>query len=270
MVLRVTSPDTPRAGYRADGTGSDKATQRREPVIAGTPSAALAGLVRQHDRTDGVPRGAMQVYSVRGVSPVSPGDDSEFGRVPGAAADKSDDILLEGVDGGLSADEAAEQADQALGKIDPQSNFAALSPVTSATAIAALSAARESLPGIALRGADSPREDNPRIDPAQAGDGSSFGEVVEVLEDKEIATYKGALGEGASAADAQKAADQAVGRANPRANFSADAAAVDTSNMSKMRRLATALRPSGLHGASSGAGATPRLQFPTVRATRFA
>ena len=203
MVLRVTSPDTPRAGYRADGAGSDKATQRREPVIAGTPSAALAGLVRQHDRTDGVPRGAMQVYSVRGVSPVSPGDDSEFGRVLGAAADKSDDILLEGVDGGLSADEAAEQADQALGKIDPQSNFAALSPVTSATAIAALSAARESLPGIALRGADS-------------------------------------------------------------------AAAVDTSNMSKMRRLATALRPSGLHGASSGAGATPRLQFPTVRATRFA
>lgn len=277
MELRVTSLDATRTGYRVDGAGSDKPTKPRGPV-AGTPSTALAGLVRQLDRADGVPRGAMQVYSVRGVSPVSPGDGSEFGKALEAAADKKIDTLLEGVDNGLSPAEAAAQADKALGKTDPQSNFAALNPVAlrgrdepprpdvaaqSARALAhgmQPAVERTSADGVAHRG----------VEETHQGDGSIFDRAIDVVERKWAAVGDAAEQAGLSEDEANAEANKAIGISNPQANFSADATAVDTSNMSKMRRLATALRPSGLHRASSEAGTTPRLQFPALRAPRFA
>ncbi|CAN7292894.1 hypothetical protein LJR230_001358 [Trinickia sp. LjRoot230] len=218
----------------------------------GAPQAAV--------HANGLPSG---IALRGGPDEVHKGDGSIFDKVIAGATDKCVAVGEAAEADGASPEEADVEANKAIGTINPQANF-------SATAIAALSAVRESLPGIALRGADSPRENNPQIDQAQAGDGSSFGEVIEALEDKEYDAYKGALDGGASTADAQTAADKELGRADPKANFSAHAAAVDTSTMSKVRRLATALRPSGLHMASNEARTTPRLQFPAARAPRFA
>lgn len=204
MELRVTSLDTTRTGYRVDVAGSDKPTKPRGAVVAGTPSAALAGLVRQQDRIGGGPRGAMQLYNVRGVSPVSPGDDSEFGKALEAAADKKIDTLLAGVDKGLSPAEAAEQANKALGKTDPQSNFSALDPV-------------------ALRGRDEPPRPDANIPAVQYGDRDTFGNAINVTADKQAEVYGQAAQGGASSSDAQDAANQAVGKSDPQANFSAGA-----------------------------------------------
>lgn len=192
MHLRVTSLNATRTGYRVDGAGSDKPTKSRGPGVAGTLSAALAGLVRQQDRTDGVPRGAMQVYSVRGVSPASPGDDSEFGRALEAAADKRIDALLEGVDKGLSPADASAEADKALGKNDPQSNFAALSPV-------------------ALRG----------VEGTNQGDGSIFDKVIDGAADRFWGAVGAAEERGASENAAVEAGNKAIGKSDPQANFSA-------------------------------------------------
>ncbi|MET3233743.1 UNVERIFIED_ORG: hypothetical protein ABIC54_005958 [Burkholderia sp. 1263] len=192
MELRVTGLDATRADHRVDGAGSDKPTKPRGPAVAGTPSAALAGLVRQQDRTDSVPRGAMQVYSVRGVSPVSPGDGSEFGKALEAAADKKVDTLLEGVDKGLSPAEAATQADKALGKTDPQSNFAALDPVV-------------------LRG----------VEGTNQGDGSIFDKIIDGVADRFWGAVGAAEERGASETEAEEAGNKAIGKSDPRANFSA-------------------------------------------------
>lgn len=371
--------------YRADDAGSDKAATTRK-LTAGTPSAVLAGLGQQQHRTEGGPPRTLQVYNVRGVPPARAGDGSEFGRALEAAGDKRVDTLLEGVDKGLSPADASVEADKALGKTDPASNFAAVNRVPprgigrmnredgnvfgkglagdvsgfwgavggrfdqqtrfspqaatlagnraaqialrgeheevnrgdgsifdkvlevaanrwvavgdaveasgaspeeadaeankaigttnpeanfAADAIEALSA-RAPLPGIALRGADGPQQDGPRIDPAQAGDGSPAGEVIEGLEDRENAAYKDALAGGANPNDAQAAADKAVGRADPRANFSANTSPVDATNVSRARRLATALRPSGLRRATTEGQTTPGLKIPTLGFPRFA
>jgi hypothetical protein len=216
-----------------------------------------------HGMQKAVERTSAHGIALRGVEETHSGDGSIYDKVIDEVAGKFASAYEKSLSAGSSRDEAQASGDKAVGRSDPQANF-------SANAIAALSAARKPFAGVALRGADSPWENPPRIDSAQAGDGSSFGEVIEALEDKENDTYRGALSGGASAADAQKEADKAVGRANPNANFSADATAVDASNTSKLRRLATALRPSGSRSASSEAGTTPRLQFPTLRAPRFA
>ncbi|MET3233744.1 UNVERIFIED_ORG: hypothetical protein ABIC54_005959 [Burkholderia sp. 1263] len=231
---------------------------RQAHGVAAQTAGALAHVVQQ-----AIGRTNVNGVAHRGVEETHRGDGSIFDKAIDVVGLKWAAVGDAAEQAGLSPDEATAEGDKAIGRSDPQANF-------SANAVATLSTARKPLAGIALRGADSPRENNPQIDPAQADDGSSFGEVIEALEDKENDTYKGALSGGASAADAQKAADKAVGRANPKANFSADATAADTSDTSKMRRLKTALRPSRLHIASNEAGTTPRLQFPTLRTPRFA
>lgn len=115
--------------------------------------------------------------------------------------------------------------------------------------------------GIALRGGP---------DEVRRGDGSIYDQVLEGVSAKWATVGDAAEARGASPDVADAEANKAIGKSDPQANFSADAAAIDTSNPSKVRRLATRLRPSGLHSASSEAGTTPLLQFPTPRAPRFA
>ncbi|CAN7674222.1 hypothetical protein LJR230_005171 [Trinickia sp. LjRoot230] len=125
MMLRATSLDATRADHRIDSAGSVEPTRLRR-LVTRAPSAALAGLAPLKDRAHGALRGAIQVYSVRGVPPATPGDGSEFSKALEAAVDKKLDVLLEGVDSGLSPEEADVQSDKALGKTDPTSNFEAL------------------------------------------------------------------------------------------------------------------------------------------------
>lgn len=280
MELKISIRDTAHMGYRADDAGSDKAAATHKPA-AGTPSAALAvlaGLGQQPHRTENGPRRTLQVYSVDGVPPARAGDGSEFGRALEAAGGKRLDTLLEGVDNGLSPADASVEADKALGKTDPASNFAAINRVpprgigrmNREEGNVEVLSARATLPGIVLRGADGPQQNGPRIDPAQAGDGSSAGEVIEALEDRENAAYKDALAGGANPNDAQTAADKAVGKADPRANFDANASSVSATNVSKARRLATSLRPSGLRRATCEGQTTPGLKIPALGFPRFA
>ncbi|HVW53506.1 MAG TPA: hypothetical protein VHC91_24370 [Trinickia sp.] len=239
----------------------------------------------------------MQVYSVRGVPPASPGDGSEFGKALEAAADKKIDTLLEGVDKGLSPAEAAAQADKALGKTDPQSNFSALNPgalrrvegtnpgdgsifdkvidktverfwgavgaaeeqgaseqeaeaagnkaigkidpQANFSAVVQWARERTDINGVALRGRDEPSRPDADIPEVHYNDRDTFGSAINATADKQAKAYEEAAQSGASSSEAQDAANEAVGKSDPQANFSA--------RRPMLSSLAAALRRSRPH-----------------------
>lgn len=186
------------------------ASNSGHPSVAAKPTphgAIAAALARFSQRLPSNTR-PNNIALLRSVDPVSPGD--EFDKVIDEQAGKFADTFSQGMESGLTPKEAEVEANKAVGRIDPKANFSA----PSAHGIGSKWDNQSN--NVALRG-----DDKPSIPVSSSGDGSEFGSVIGEVGKIRSFVEEGYLRDGHSEAESQAAADAAVGKTDPAANFSA-------------------------------------------------
>ncbi|CAN7292766.1 hypothetical protein LJR230_001356 [Trinickia sp. LjRoot230] len=226
-VSQYSSADLTNHQTAASNSGYRSAAAK--PVPHGPIAAALARL-SQRLPSNTRPN---NIALMRSVDPVSDGD--EFDKVIDEQAGKFADTFSEGMKAGLTPQEAEAKANEAVGRTDPKANFSA----SSAHGI-------NSPNNVALRG-----DDTPSIPVTSSGDGSEFGGVIGEVDKIRNFVEEGYLRDGHSEEESQDAANAAVGKTDPAANFSA--------RRFDLSGLATALRlKRSSEAQSSGSGNVPR------------
>jgi len=204
------------------------------PSVATKPpshGAIAAALARFSQRLPSSTR-PNNIALTRSVDPVSPGD--EFDKVIDEQADKFANTFSQGMASGLNPQEAEAEANKAVGRIDPQANF-------SAPGAHGISSKPDNQPNnVALCD-----DDKPSIPVTSSGDGSEFGGVIGEVSKIRSFVAEGYLRDGHSEDESQAAADAAVGKTDPAANFSARR--FDLSGLATALRLKRPLeaQPSG-------------------------